>query len=241
MIGSSTLHLKYAAKISIVGINIKRRLKSLNIKVIIMKLKISAILAFLLVIGGAYAQTASILPPAKTTFVDQNGKPLTGGKVEFYIPGTSNLKATWQDAARTILNTNPVVLDAAGRAIILGFGSYRQVVKDRNNNIIWDQITSNGADGGGGTTVGDGNQPGVVIPWAGLIAPVNYAFTYGQELSRTTYATLLKNITITQSLTCNSGNPVLINIADTSQLNIGAKVEASWYWLYTVSSFCSFA
>ena len=82
----------------------------------------------------AYAQNAAILPPAKTTFVDQNGKPLTLGKVYFYIPGTSTLKTTWQDQAATIPNTNPVALDAAGRALILGNGSYRQVVVDRSNN-----------------------------------------------------------------------------------------------------------
>src|SRR4051812_6096346 len=87
----------------------------------------------------AYADTAAIIPPAKTTFVDQNGKPLTSGTVDFYIPSTSTRKTTWQDAAETVQNANPVVLDAAGRGLILGSGSYRQVVKDRNGNVIWDQ------------------------------------------------------------------------------------------------------
>jgi hypothetical protein len=48
----------------------------------------------------AYAQTASILPNAKTTFIDQNGKPLTSGTVDFYEPGNTTRKTTWQDSAK---------------------------------------------------------------------------------------------------------------------------------------------
>lgn len=59
----------------------------------------------------------------------------------FYIPSTSTPKATYKDPAQTILNTNPVVLDANGQAVIWGSGTYRQVVYDVNNNLIWDQIT----------------------------------------------------------------------------------------------------
>lgn len=176
----------------------------------------------------AYAQNAAILPPAKTTFVDQNGKPLTQGTVDFYIPGTSTRKATWQDSAATIPNTNPVVLDGAGRALILGNGAYRQVVKDRNNQTVWDQVTSSAGSGGSGaSTVGDGNAVGAIIPYSGLVAPTNYAFPYGQELSRTTYVALKNAITLTQNITCVSGNATVVGVSDTTQLNIGAAVEAA--------------
>lgn len=176
----------------------------------------------------AYAQNAAILPPAKTTFVDQNGKPLTSGTVDFYIPGTSTRKTTWQDSAGTIPNTNPVVLDGAGRAIVLGNGSYRQVVKDRVGNQQWDQVTSSaGAGGAGSSTVGDGNAVGTVFPYSGFVAPNNYAFAYGQELSRATFSNLLSAVTLTQNITCISGIATLSNVADTTQLNIGAAVEAA--------------
>jgi hypothetical protein len=176
----------------------------------------------------AYAQNAAILPPAMTTFLDRNGKPLTSGTVDFYIPSTSTRKATWKDADATVLNTNPVVLDAAGRALILGNGSYRQVVKDRNNNIQWDKNTSSaGAGGSGSITVGDGLAVGSVLPWSGFVAPANYAFSYGQELDRTTYSQLLSAITLTQNITCISGNATLTNVSDTTQINVGAAVEAA--------------
>lgn len=88
---------------------------------------------------------ASILPLAETQFVDQNGLPIALGTVAFYIPNTLTPKDTYQDSAASSLNANPVSLDAAGRALIWGIGTYRQIVKDLNGNTIWDQITSDGA------------------------------------------------------------------------------------------------
>lgn len=85
--------------------------------------------------------TATLLPNAKQQFLDSNGRPLSGGSVYFYIPNTSTLKNTWQDAGKTVLNTNPVVLDANGQAIIYGDGQYRQVVYDVHGNLIWDKLT----------------------------------------------------------------------------------------------------
>lgn len=83
----------------------------------------------------------TILPTAKTTFLGPNGEVLAGGSVAFSIPGTATPKNTYQDPNQTILNTNPVQLDANGQALIWGTGQYRQQVYDANNNLIWDQIT----------------------------------------------------------------------------------------------------
>lgn len=86
--------------------------------------------------------TASLLPLALTSFADANGNPLAGGSVGFYIPGTLTASQTWADAAQTILNTQPVILDAAGRCIVYGVGSYRTIVKDALGNTIWDAVTT---------------------------------------------------------------------------------------------------
>lgn len=174
----------------------------------------------------AYGQNAGILPNAKSTFVDQNGKPLTSGTIDFYIPGTSTRKNTWQDSTQSTLNTNPIVLDSAGRALIWGSGAYRQVVKDRYGNLQWDQDTSSAGSGsGGGGGSGDGQSVGTILAWAGLLAPTNYQFAYGQALSRTTYSDLFTALTLTSDATCTGGNPTLTSIADTSQIPIGAVVE----------------
>ena len=82
------------------------------------------------------------LPNGEVQFIDSSGNPLVGGLVYHYIPGTSTPKDTYQDSAGTIVNSNPVVLDAAGRAIIWGSGSYRQVVTDSLGNQQYDQETA---------------------------------------------------------------------------------------------------
>jgi hypothetical protein len=85
--------------------------------------------------------SGSLIPNAKQQFLDANGNPLAGGKVYYYIPSTTTFKNTYQNAALTILNTNPIVLDSAGECIAYGVGSFRQIVTDVNGNIIWDQPT----------------------------------------------------------------------------------------------------
>lgn len=103
---------------------------------------------------------ATILPLAETQFNDALGVPLAGGSVYFYMPNTTTLKDTYQDANQTIANSNPVILDSAGRAIIFGSGAYRQVVYDALGNLIWDQTTSESVVGQtsfGGTSTGSAN------------------------------------------------------------------------------------
>lgn len=175
----------------------------------------------------AYAQ-ATLLPNAKQAFLDSAGNPLAGGTVTFYIPNTTTLKTTWQNTDKSILNTNPVILDSGGRAIIYGDGAYRQLVKDRNGNIVWDQLTASTAGGGGGgSVVVDGNPIGAVLIWSGFTPPTNYVFGYGQAVSRTSFASYLNVITQFSTLSCNVGSPVLTSISDTTQLPLGAKIEST--------------
>lgn len=119
----------------------------------------NALLALFLMVP-LVAHAAALLPNGEQTFLDANGDPLASGDVYFYIPTTSTPKDTWQDPNQTSLNTNPVHLDSAGRAIIYGSGSYRQVVKDVDGNTIWDQLTadpSGTSSSWGGTSGGTAN------------------------------------------------------------------------------------
>jgi microcystin-dependent protein len=190
---------------------------------------VNVIFIFLLSTTFAIAQTASILPPGKTSFFDANGNPLVNGAITFYSPGTTTLKTTWQDSAQTTPNTNPVILDAAGRALIYGSGTYQQVVRDRSNNIIWNvQTASTGSSGGGTTaTVGDGDSVGTVKPWAGFAAPSAYAFAYGQEFLRSSFPELFAALTSQQNVSCTLGTPVLSGLSSTEMLPINSKLESS--------------
>jgi hypothetical protein len=128
--------------------------------------------------------TASLLPKAKTQFFDSNGKPLAGGVVYFYIPNTSTFKSTWQDPSQTILNTNPVILDASGEALIWGAGTYRQVVYDVNSNLIWDQLTQDPNSGLTGSitddvfVAGTDFTPGVTTQLTLTVGPGSIANTW---------------------------------------------------------------
>jgi hypothetical protein len=52
---------------------------------------------------------------AGAQFLDANGAPLTGGLLYSYLAGTSTPATTYTSRAGTSSNTNPIVLDAAGR------------------------------------------------------------------------------------------------------------------------------
>ncbi len=64
------------------------------------------------------------------------GVPLSGGKVYSYVAGTTTFKNTWTDRAKTILSSNPIILDTYGRAIIYGTGLYKFNIYDSNDNFI---------------------------------------------------------------------------------------------------------
>ncbi len=99
---------------------------------------------------------SSLIPNAEQQFFDLNGNPLAGGSVYFYQPGTLTPVNTYQNQALSILNSNPVVLDGDGKAIIWGADetSYRQIVQDSLGNTIWDQVTAT-PTGAVMTTAGD--------------------------------------------------------------------------------------
>jgi len=96
--------------------------------------------------GGSIANAGTLLPPGMQVFLDNNGLPLSSACVYFYIPNTTSPKDTYTSADQTTPNTNPVQLDAAGRAVIYGTGVYRQVVKASPCGVsgvtIWDQLTA---------------------------------------------------------------------------------------------------
>lgn len=79
-----------------------------------------------------------IIPILKQQFEDDNGVPLAGGQLYTYQANSLIPKATYADSAGVALNTNPVVLDAAGRAAVFcDIGLYKFVLQDSNGNTIY--------------------------------------------------------------------------------------------------------
>lgn len=70
-------------------------------------------------------------------FFDDNGNPLSGGRLYTYDAGGTTPKATYSDAAGSVLNANPVVLDAAGRATVFLDGTtYRFDLKTAGDVLV---------------------------------------------------------------------------------------------------------
>lgn len=67
---------------------------------------------------------------------------LAGGQVNMFVPNTTTVKPTWQDSGQVTLNSNPIILDGNGCAVIYGIGIYRQQLLDSLGNLIWDQQTT---------------------------------------------------------------------------------------------------
>lgn len=82
---------------------------------------------------------ASQLLGIKTRFTNDVGQPLIGGQVYTYFAGTSTNQDSYSDAALTVPNTNPVILDDTGSADIFLKGSYRIRVFDKSGRFIEEQ------------------------------------------------------------------------------------------------------
>jgi hypothetical protein len=81
----------------------------------------------------------TLLPLAKQIIPDNSFNPGVGWKIYTYEPGTLTPKATYQDAALTTPNANPVVADARGEVIMYGSGLYRVILKNAADVTIYDR------------------------------------------------------------------------------------------------------
>jgi len=83
----------------------------------------------------------SNLAGAGWQFFSNDGVPLSGGKIYTYAAGTSTPATTYTSSAGNIANSNPIILDSAGRVPeeiwLLGSPLYKFVLQDSSGNTIW--------------------------------------------------------------------------------------------------------
>lgn len=73
--------------------------------------------------------TGTLVPWVKSQFFDNNGDPASGYQLFAYEAGTSTKLDTYSDVTLLTPNTNPIILDSAGRAtIFLQAASYKFVL-----------------------------------------------------------------------------------------------------------------
>ena len=81
----------------------------------------------------------SLLPQPKQVAFDSAMNPGIAYQFYTYDVGTLTPKSTYQDAALTIANTNPVIANARGEVVMYGTGAYRLILKDSLGSTIWDR------------------------------------------------------------------------------------------------------
>lgn len=112
------------------------------------------------------------------------GAPLTGGKLAFFISGTSTPLNTYKDQALSVLNTNPVTLDSNGMSgdVFLQNLAYKVVLSDASDVVQWsaDPVYSSDFSALAQLSGNNGNPNGVVAGTAasaGVAASVVFDFT----------------------------------------------------------------
>jgi hypothetical protein len=91
----------------------------------------------------------TLLPVPRQRYFDDNGDPLSGGKLYTYIAGTTTPLATYVDASGDTPNTNPIILDSNGECdVFVGSSVYKFVLTDADDVIQWtrDNISAGDSD-----------------------------------------------------------------------------------------------
>lgn len=144
-----------------------------------------------------------------------DGTPLAGGKLYSFAAGTLTPLATYSDQALTTPNTNPTILDAAGRAHLYAQDgiAYDFVLKTAAGVQIWSaqnisvpQIAAAPAAS---------NVPvGGLLMFGGSSAPAGYLLCDGTAVSRSTYAALFAAISTQYG---NGNGSTTFNLPDLRQ------------------------
>lgn len=88
--------------------------------------------------------------PAPVFFDLLSLQPCVGGTLAFYDIGTTTPRNTWSDPGKTVLNTNPVLLDSSGRANtnIWLDGAYSVRLRDAAGQVVWTRDVNSGVAAG---------------------------------------------------------------------------------------------
>lgn len=156
---------------------------------------------FLSPVGGVAAQ-----------FFDNNGVPLSGGKLYTYQAGTTTPQTTYTTSSGTTARTNPIILDSAGRVpdggeIWVTSSAYKFVLLTSTDVSIatWDNVSGIGSLDSQDYT-GDGSTVAYSITGS-----VQSVFINGIYQNRNTYSFTSSTLTFSEAPPVNSSIEILYN------------------------------
>lgn len=153
---------------------------------------------------------ATLLINPRFQLLDANGDPVAGGKVYTYEAGTTTLKDSYTDQLMSATNTNPIILDGAGRGDVWLEGSYKIRADDASDVNIYTIDNVIGYD---------------ARDWTGLtatIADLNSTSTYA-VLKSADYT--IQGIDRGYTILCDTtSNDIVIDLPDAGIVNNKFKV-----------------
>jgi hypothetical protein len=162
---------------------------------------------FLSPVGGAAAQ-----------FFNNDGIPLSGGKIYTYAAGTSTPKTTYTTSAGNIAHANPIVLDSAGRVpggeVWLLASTYKFSVFTSANVLIgtYDNISGIGAaEFQVQNFTGTGSQTIFTLSNASLGENFTFVYINGVYQNKNTYTVSGVTLTFSQAPPLTSSIEVMYN------------------------------
>ena len=162
---------------------------------------------FLSPVGGAAAQ-----------FFTNSGVILSGGKLYTYAAGTTTPAATFTSSSGNTNNTNPIILDSAGRVpggeIWLSASPYKFLIKDSNDVLIgtYDNISGIGAASYQvDNFTGTGAQTIFTLSAASLGENFTFVYINGVYQNKNTYTVSGVTLTFSQAPPITSLIEVMFN------------------------------
>lgn len=155
---------------------------------------------------------------------DRNGKPLAFGKLYTYQARTNEPKATYQTEDQITENTNPIILNGEGYANVYLDGSYKMVLKDKDDNEIWSSDPVTGAQANEWTNCYSatyisstsfkvaGNQVGIYLEGRTLRINNNASEYEYTQVESAIYASGETTVTVTDAVITTGLNSVCTSI-----------------------------
>jgi microcystin-dependent protein len=197
---------------------------------------------FITLLGGG---TASILSAATT---DLCGSGLSTPQAFITITGSTTITSfgsncpvgtekiiTFAGALTLTWNATSMILPGAANIPTAAGDTARASYLGSGN---W-QVTQYQPANGGAVVNAAVDVGTAVLTFAVAVPSAKYLLSYGQAVSRTTYASLLANVTIVQSVTRTNGSPTLTGFSDTTQIGAGAAIEGAGIPAATTISSCT--
>lgn len=156
-------------------------------------------------------------------FFDNNGVPLSGGKLYTYEAGTTTPEPTYTSSSGNTTHTNPIVLDSAGRVPgsseiwLTGGQPYKFLLKTSADVQLWSVDNVSGINDFDSlqptvyNSTGNGSTVAFVLPSAPLYPGLMKVFINGVYQNTSTYSLSTATLTFSEAPPMGSLIEVLYN------------------------------